>query len=113
MSCCCTNPYNLGCASYCDGLTINYVAPADGVYSIIADYLGSVIRIDSTILAGEPLVFDTSALNAFCTYQFVVIFNGAALAFKDSEDNIYTCFDVSLRPQGIAAATIALDLYVP
>ncbi len=110
MSCCCTNPYNLGCANPCNGITINYLAPADGTYSLIADYLGGIVRVDSDILAGEPLVFDTIALNEFARYQFTVLLGGVALSFIDDDGNIYNCFDVHFKPQGIAAQTVDLDL---
>jgi hypothetical protein len=111
MSCCCTNPYNLGCANPCEGITINYLAPADGTYSLVADYLGGVVRIDADILAGNPLFFDTTALNEFARYQFVVLLNGLPLSFIDDAGNIYTCFDVHFKPYWANAETIDLDLY--
>jgi len=110
MSCCCTNPYDLGCANPCNGITINYLAPADGTYSLIADYLGGIVRVDADILAGDPLVFDTITLNEFARYQFVVLLNGVALSFIDDDGNIFTCFDVHFKPQGITAETVDLDL---
>jgi len=110
MSCCCTNPYNLGCANPCEGITINYLAPADGTYSLIADYLGGIVRIDADILAGDPLVFDTIALNELARYRFIVLFAGVELTFIDADGNIFTCFDVQFKPQGIAAQTVDLDL---
>ena len=112
MSCCCTNPYNLGCANPCENITINYLAPADGTYSLEADYLGGVVRIDADILAGAPLVFDVIALNEFARYQFVVLFAGAELTFVDTDSNVFTCFDVHFKPHGVAAQTIDLDLLV-
>lgn len=110
MSCCCTNPYNLGCANPCEGITINYLAPADGTYSLVADYLGGVVRVDADILAGELLVFDVTELNEFSRYQFVVLFGGVALTFIDTDGNIFTCFDVQFKPNGATAQTIDLDL---
>jgi hypothetical protein len=110
MSCCCTNPYDLGCANPCNGITINYLAPSNGTYSLIANYLGGIVRVDSDILAGEPLVFDTIALNEFARYQFTVLLGGVALSFIDDDGNIFACFDVHFKPQGAIAQTVDLDL---
>jgi len=113
MSCCCSNPYPIHCGSICDGLTINYIAPAAATYTLIADYLGSTIAIQKAVLLGETLAFDMSNLNAFYRYQFRVMLNGEYLTFIDADGNIYNCFDVHLQPFGATAETVALDLVTP
>lgn len=110
MPCCCSNPYVIGCANVCSNLTINYTAPANGDYSIIANYYGGIIEVVSSIAAGAPLVFDLSELNANYRYQFAVLHNGVALSFVDADSNIFNCFDVSLQPYGAAATTAVLTL---
>jgi hypothetical protein len=110
MSCCCPNPYLVKCGNICDGFVIAAPAPADGIYSLFADFIGGMIKIDADLLAGDNLVFDMSNINLFTWYVFRVFFNGVELAFKDDIDTEYQCFQVRAQPFGSALTTIPLAI---
>lgn len=110
MPSCCPNPYLVECGNICDGFVIAAPAPADGIYSLVADFMGGMIKIDADLLAGDNLVFDMSNVNLFTWYVFRVFFNGAQLTFEDAANVEYQCFEVRARPFGGALTTIPLTI---
>lgn len=108
MSCCCSNPYKLSCGNTCDGFAIDYTAPADGVYMLVAPYLGWTRQISATVVAGDKLVFDVSDLPLMHLLQFQVLLDGAPLTFEDAEGTQYDCFELRVRPYGPKFQTVPL-----
>jgi len=108
MSCNCCNPYKAECGNICDGFVIDIIAPVDATYSIVADYLGGQIKIDTTTLAGDKPTFDLSQINPFYIYTFAVLLNGIALSFTDIDLVEYQCFELRAKPYGAAFVTTPL-----
>lgn len=108
--CCCSNPYKASCGNICDGFTIDYDAPANGIYHLIGTHLGYGIDIATTALAGDKLVFDVSNLPTMHIIQFQVVLNGEVLEFEDLDGNEYDCFELRTRPFGAKFQTVPLTL---
>lgn len=108
--CCCSNTYKASCGNTCDGFTIDYAAPADGVYSLVGTHLGWALKIDATIAAGGLLIFDVSNLPLMHFITFQVLLNGVALVFEDTDGNTYDCFELRTRPFGAKFQTVPLTL---
>lgn len=113
MSCCCENPLNIGCFCVGKGLTLNFLAPADGlIYTLNFRYLSAYIAIYSEpTIMGEPVVFNTEGLNPFFTYVGELLDeNDEQVILYDADGGAYDCIKISPRTQGKKGQSIDLFL---
>ena len=80
MSCCCTNPINLGCLNVCIPANVGLgelVQPANaGTWTFILKFMGVERRIDIVFLANANFQFDSTLLapyNEDFTYEMNTI----------------------------------------
>lgn len=93
MSCCCIRTLNLCKVPVCGTLEINQATEsgADGLYSLLLDFLETSVLITGEQTSGENILFDISNLNE--NYEYTgQIFNSAGEVVPIIEDEIeYNC----------------------
>lgn len=99
MSCCCTTIYKLCDLILCDGedLVLPIPIPADGEYTLLLDFMESVLEKVATLSMGDMATFDKTELNEQFTYQGQVKDpDGNAVSFE-IEGKTYDCIEFTTK----------------
>lgn len=93
MSCCCTSILQLCRVSVCgtDKIVTGVLAPADGNYKLVLDYLGVDVVINKTFTATDPLDFPSDQLNEDYKYTGKIIGPDGLAVQLEIEDVTYDC----------------------
>lgn len=71
MPCCCAKTFFICDVNVCAGSFSlpGIVAPADGRYIMVLDYLDVKVTLNADLLTGDPLTFESTFLNENFTYS--------------------------------------------
>lgn len=109
-NCCCDSVLDIGCGSTCGNLTINAVAPANGVYELRSttpyQYSEPV-----SFTAGDVLVFPLQNFNPNALHNLQLYQNGVRVFFEDADENLYDCLQFLAQVSGAAPAP-TIDLII-
>ena len=109
-NCCCDSVLDIGCGSTCGNLTINAVAPANGVYELRSttpyQYSEPV-----SFTAGDTLVFPLQNFNPNTLHNLQLYQNGVRVFFEDTDGNLYDCLQFRAQVSGAAPAP-TIDLII-
>lgn len=92
---------------------MNFAAPIDGaVYKLVVDYYNSKHQITSDpTVQGDPVFFDTAALNVTYTYTAQLINeNGDLMLLYDADGIGYDCIRFQPQAYGISGKTQSLTI---